>query len=329
MKIILPGGAGHVGNLLARHFHERGDEVVVLSRRPQLTPWRTVAWDGVTVGPWARELDGADVVINLAGRSVNCRYDAKNRHDILQSRVLSTKAIGQAIQSVSHRPRVWLQMSTATIYAHRYDHPNDEITGILGGSEPNVPETWKFSVDVARAWEASALEHQIPRVRQVLLRTAMVMSPDPGGVFDVLLRLVRLGLGGTNGDGKQYVSWIHERDFVRAIDWLIERDDLAGPVNLAAPGPLPNAEFLKTLRQSWGARFGLPASRWMLEIGAFLMRTETELILKSRRVSPTRLVDSGFQFDFVNWQAAAKDLCFQKSRAKTRSRKGAENQGDL
>jgi uncharacterized protein (TIGR01777 family) len=308
MKIVIPGGTGQVGTLLARALVADGHEVVVLSRNPRAAPWRIVGWDAETPGDWAAELDGADAVINLAGRSVNCRYNAGNRLAIRESRVRSTRAVGRALARVSRPPRVWLQMSTATIYAHRYDTPNDEATGILGGAEQDTPDTWRFSTDVATAWEQAAVETAAPGTRQVLLRSAMVMSPDRGGVFDMLLGLVRRGLGGRSGDGRQYVSWIHDRDFVRSIYWLMEHD-LAGPVNLAASNPVPNAEFMRALRGAWGVRFGLPASRWMLEVGAFFLRTETELVLKSRRVVPGRLLASGFRFDFPTWTEAAVDLC--------------------
>jgi hypothetical protein len=267
-----------------------------------------VAWDGRTVGAWAAEVDGADLVVNLAGRSVNCRYTPAHRREILASRVDSTRAVGLAVARAARPPRAWLQASTATIYAHRYDAPNDEFTGVLGGGEPDAPDTWRFSLDVAQAWEAAAREAEAPGTRLVLLRSAMVMSPDRGGVFDVLLGLVRRGLGGTSGDGRQFVSWVHDRDFVGAVDWIADRDELAGPVNVAAPGPLPNGEFMRALRGAWGTRVGLPAARWMLEVGAVAMRTETELVLKSRRVTPGRLLASGFAFDFPRWPAAARDL---------------------
>jgi len=309
MKIIIPGGSGLVGRLLARDFQAGGDEVVVLSRTPHSAPWRVVGWDGKTVGSWASEINGADAVINLAGRSVNCRYTPENRREIVSSRAHSTRAVGQAIAQAAHPPRVWLQMSTATIYAHRFDAPNDDVTGILGGAEPNAPDTWRFSIEVAQAWECALQEAAMPKTRKVALRSAMVMSPDRGGVFDVLLGLVRHGLGGQSGNGRQYVSWIHDRDFVRAIRWLLEREDIAGPVNLAAPHPLPNREFMQELREAWGIGFGLPATEPMLEIGAFFLRTETELILKSRRVTPARLPASGFTFEFSDWPEAAHDLC--------------------
>ena len=309
MKVILAGGSGQVGTLLARAFHQTGHEVVVLSRRPTAAPWRVLSWDARSVGPWAAELEGAEAVINLAGRSVNCRYTAANRRAILESRVHSTRAIGAAIAQARQAPRVWLQMSTATIYAHRYDAPNDEATGIIGGAERDAPDTWRFSIDVARAWEAAVAERDTPNTRQILLRAAMVMSPDRGGVFDTLLRLVRVGLGGAAAGGRQYMSWIHHADFVRAVLWLIDHDEMEGAVNLAAPHPLPNAEFMRALRDAWGIPLGLPATAWMLELGTFALRTETELVLKSRRVVPGRLLQSGFDFRFSEWAAAASDLC--------------------
>lgn len=317
MKILLPGGSGQVGTILARAFLADGHDVTVLSRRRDSAPWKVVEWDGETVGPWAKELDGADAVINLAGRSVNCRYTPTNRRAIIDSRVRSTQAVGRAIAAATRPPRVWLQSSTATIYAHRYDAPNDEATGILGGDEPGAPETWRFSIDVAKAWEAAANEFDLPATRLVLMRSAMTMSPDRGGVFDVLLGLVRRGLGGSNGDGRQYISWIHERDFVCAVYHLIN-SELSGSVNLAAPNPVPNAEFMRTLREAWGIGFGLPSTRWMLEVGTFLMRTETELVLKSRRVVPSRLLASGFAFEFPRWAEAAADLCRQWRERKPR-----------
>jgi uncharacterized protein len=309
MKIVIPGGTGQVGTILARALRTDGHEVVVLSRTPQKAPWRIVAWDAERLGPWTRELDGADVVVNLAGRSVNCRYTAANRRLIKTSRVNSTRVVGEAIAAAARPPRAWLQMSTATIYAHRYDAPNNEETGVIGGAEPGAPEAWRFSIDVATSWERALEQAVTPRTRKVALRSAIVMSPDRGGVFDLLLRLVRFGLGGRAADGRQYVSWIHDRDFMRAVYWLIDHDKLDGAVNLAAPYPLPNADFMRALREAWGIRLGLPASAWMLEMGTWLLRSETELVLKSRRVVPGRLVQHGFAFDFPTWPEAARDLC--------------------
>jgi uncharacterized protein len=309
MKIVIPGGSGQVGTILSRAFHQAGHEVVVLSRKPGPEAWRVIAWDAENSGDWTNELEGADVVINLAGRSVNCRYRQENRRLIKESRVHSTRLIGEAIGRAKEPPRLWLQASTATIYAHRYDAPNDEATGIIGGDESSAPDTWRFSIDVATSWERAANEAITPRTRKVLLRSAITLSPDHGGAFEVLLNLVRRGLGGTAGDGRQYVSWIHDQDFIEAIFWLIEHQEISGAVNLASPQPLPNREFMRILRQAAGVSIGLPASRWMLEVGAVFLQTETELILKSRRVVPQRLLDAGFRFQFADWPQAARDLC--------------------
>jgi uncharacterized protein (TIGR01777 family) len=318
MKVILPGGSGQVGTLLARSFHAGGHEVVVLSRTRHEAPWSVVPWDAETLGDWAREIDGADVVINLAGRSVNCRYTPANRAAIMDSRVNSTRVVGEAIACAAHPPPVWLQASTATIYAHRFDAPNDEATGILGGAEPDAPDTWRFSIDVALAWERTLDEAVVPRTRKVKLRSAMTMSPDPGGIFDTLLALVRRGLGGPAGGGSQYVSWIHYQDFIQAVYWLIDHPELDGAVNVAAPNPLPNRDFMRALRHAWGIPFGLPAARWMLELGALLMLTETELILKSRRVVPAGLLKSRFSCQFPTWPEAARDLCQEWRRMRGR-----------
>jgi uncharacterized protein len=308
MRIVIPGGTGQVGTLLARAFHAHGDEVTVLSRTPSSAPWRVLPWDGETLGDWARSLDGCDVVINLAGRSVDCRYSPANRRRILDSRVHSTRVVGDAIAAAAHPPHTWLQASTATIYAHRFDAPNDEATGIIGGNEPDSPDTWRFSIDVARAWEQALIDAHTPHTRKVAMRSAMTMSPDAGGVFNTLLRLVRAGLGGTAGPGTQFVSWIHDHDFIRAVDWVIAHPEMAGAVNFAAPTPLPYADFMRELRRAWGMPIGLPARGWLLELGAIMMRTETELILKSRRVIPGRLLNAGFAFEHAEWASAARDL---------------------
>lgn len=309
MKIIIPGGSGQVGTILARAFQKDGHEVVILSRKAEKSDWRIVQWDAETLGDWAREFENADAIINLAGRSVNCRYTPENRRRILESRVKSTRIVGEAITRAANPPRVWLQASTATIYAHRFDQPNDELSGIIGGHEADAPDTWNFSIDVAKAWEQTANTSETSRTRKVLLRSAMTMSPDREGIFDALLALVRRGLGGTSGDGRQYISWIHDADFVNAIYYLIEHEELSGAVNLAAPNPLPNRDFMRILREAWGAKIGLPATELMLEIGAFFLQTETELVLKSRRVVPARLLESGLEFEFPNWENAARDLC--------------------
>jgi uncharacterized protein len=308
MKIVIPGGAGQVGHILARHFHGEGHSVTVLSRSPHAAAWRVVPWDGVTLGPWIEELDGSDICINLAGRSVNCRYTPANRSSILESRVRSTQVLNQAMAVLQHPPSVWLNASTATIYRHALDRPMDEATGEFGGNEPGAPDTWNFSIQVAKAWEKAFFSTPTPGTRKVALRSAMTLSPDPGGVFDVFLGLVRHGLGGTTLPGNQYVSWIHEADFIRAIEFLIEQQDIAGAVNLASPNPLPNRDFLHILRRAWGTCIGLPTARWMLEVGTFFLRTESELILKSRQVVPGRLLDAGFEFCYPGWPEASCEL---------------------
>ena len=308
MKIVIPGGSGHIGTFLSRAFDGEGHEVVLIGRQATKGALRTVQWDGMSHGEWDAEIDGADVVINLAGLSVNCRYHARNRQLIKQSRVVTTRLIGEAIAAARRPPIVWLQVSTATIYIHSFDSPNDEATGILG-NHPDDPDTWHFSYDVARSWEQELDNAEVPGTRKVKLRSAIALSPDRGGAFNALLTLVRYGLGGRAGNGRQYVSWIHDTDFIQAVRWIIDHEDLSGAVNLAAPNPLPNAAFMRHLRAAWGFPIGLPAATWMLEIGAFLIRTETELILKSRRVVPGVLTEQGFEFQFPSWPEAAEDLC--------------------
>jgi uncharacterized protein (TIGR01777 family) len=307
VKLVIAGGSGHLGRLLDRALSRHGHQIVVLSRSGQPNG-RMVRWDGRTLGAWSGELDGADAVINLAGRSVNCRYTRAHLKEMMDSRVESTCVIGRAIERATHPPRIWLQMSTATIYAHRFDAPNDEATGIIGGREPDAPRSWRASIDIARAWEEALYEAPTPQTRRVALRSAMVMSPEPGGPFDALLPLMRRGLGGPIAGGRQYISWIHDRDFVRTVLFLLDCDSIDGSINLAAPQPLPQHAFMAALRTAWGAPVGLPATRWMVEIGAFFLRTETELVLKSRRVVPGRLLDAGFSFEFPRWPAAAGDL---------------------
>lgn len=322
MKIILPGGTGHLGSILVRALTREGHRCVVLTRDPDLAnrrfaaegltgAARAVAWDGRTPGPWATEIDGADVVINLAGRSVDCRYTEANLNRMLHSRVNSTRAVGEAITTAKNPPRVWLNASTATIYAHAADGDpaRDEATGPIGGAEPGVPALWKRSVDIGLAWERECFAAATPHTRRIVLRTAMVMTPDRDGVFDAFAGLCALGLG-HHGDGRQFVSWIHEYDLVATIRFLIAREDLEGEFNLAAPAPLPNRDFVAAIHAALdrNPRHALPLPAWALKIGAGLRRTETELLLKSRRVVPGRLLAAGYRFRFPDWPDAAVDL---------------------
>ncbi|MFD0278166.1 TIGR01777 family oxidoreductase [Kitasatospora sp. NPDC127111] len=306
MKIVIPGGTGQIGRILDRALTAEGHDVLILTRRPRRD--RELYWDGRTLGRWAEAVDGSDAVVNLAGRSVNCRYTPANQRAMLDSRVDSARIIGEAVAAAKRPPRVWLQMSTATIYAHHFGAPHDEETGVLGGDEPDVPRYWDYSVDIARAWERAQRDAPTPDTRRVALRTAMVMSPDRGGAFDLMLRLARCGLGGPIAGGAQYMSWIHDRDLVRAVTFLLDRDDLAGPVNLAAPHPQSQRAFMAAIRRAWGIPVGLPATRWMAELGAFALRSDTELLLKSRTVVPGRLQAAGFAFEHSHWPAAAVDL---------------------
>jgi len=310
MKIVIAGGTGQIGAILCRAFSAADNEVVILSRKSApRSACRSLQWDGKTLCGWTQELEGAEVVINLAGRSVNCRYEKRNRREIMESRVDSVRAIRRALEKTKQPPRVWLQAATATIYAHRFDAPNDEFTGLIGGDEPNAPETWRFSIDVAKAWEAAVNEGgPLPRTRIVIMRSAMTMSPDHGGIFAHLLGLVRLGLGGRAGDGRQFISWIHEDDFCHAVEWLIQRDNFSGPVNVASPNPVPQREMMRITRWECGVPFGLPATRRMLEVAAFVHRTEAELILKSRRVVPSRLLAESFQFRFPRMEDAVREI---------------------
>lgn len=323
MKIVIPGGTGQLGQVLRSNFERTGDEVIVLTRKP--SGRGETAWDGKTLGPWAAEFEKADVVINLAGRTVYCRYTKENLAQMMDSRVDSTLVVGEAISKAKNPPKLWLQMSTATIYAHheprragvaramdgvndRLDAANDEFTGIIGGGEPGVPRYWDISTDIAKAWEREQDLAKTPKTRKIAMRTAMVMAPGKGGVFEVLHNMTRFGLGGAIGGGAQYVSWIHYVDFCAAVRFVIEHKKLTGPINFTSPNPLPQKDFMRELRRASHVPIGLPATKWMAEIGAWVLRTDTELLLKSRRVVPARLVKEGFKFQFNKWREAAEDL---------------------
>lgn len=309
MKVVLTAANGLVGDILLRHFAERGDQVVAIVRKPMsLRAAKIAIWDGTTLGPWAEEIDGSDVVINLAGRTVNCRYNARNLREMMDSRVESTRVVGEAISAAKNPPRLWLQASTATIYAHRFDASNDERSGVLGGTEAGAPPKWNASVAIAKRWEKTLEEIDAPTTRKVAMRSAMTMSAWTTGVFCVLCGLARKGLGGRLGTGRQYVSWVHEADFANAVQFLIDHEELAGAVNICSPNPLPQARFMRILRDAIGVKIALSASAWMVEVGAWLRGTESELVLKSRRVKPTRLLEAGFEFSFPEWSDAAQAL---------------------
>lgn len=306
-KIILAGGTGTMGRILQDHFAARGHEVVVLTRRPAMQQHpkvRMVLWDGRTTGTWAAELEGAAVAINLAGRSVDCRYNQRNKDLILNSRVDATRVLGEAIARCAAPPPLWINLSSATVYRHAEDRPMDEATGELGTD---------FSPQVVLAWEKEFFKHQRSGVRQVAVRCAIVFS-NGGGALPRFVDLVRLGLGGHHGSGTQYVSWVHEADVAQFFQWLIDSPAVDGIINLAAPNPLPERELMRSLRQRLKPVVAFNIPEWMLGIGAVLLRTETELVLKSRRVVSTRAQALGYAFRHERITSALDDLLDTNNR---------------
>lgn len=289
--IVIAGGSGFLGQVVARHFETRGWKVVVLTRRPPKpgSLGQAVIWDGRNAGAWQAECEAADALLNLAGASVNCRYHRRNRERILRSRIESTEILRQTVANAARPPKVWVNASSATIYRHSEIDPMTEETGELGTG---------FSVDVCRSWESAFFAGELPATRRVALRSSLVLGVGKNSVYPTLARIARFGMGGKLGHGNQMVSWIHEDDFARAVAFAIEDETLAGVLNVTAPAPVTNRVFMKTLRESIGVPVGLPHFRPLLEAAAFLMRTETELILKSRFAYPARLLERRFVFKY-------------------------------
>lgn len=290
-RIVLAGGTGFIGQYLEKKYTESGYDVLIISRQPQHISWKNTS--GIIDA-----LDQAEMVINLAGKSVNCRYNDKNKEEIVASRIETTQIIGNAILACKNPPLVWFNSSTATIYRHAEDRPMTEENGEIGSG---------FSVDVATAWEKSLFDYQLPRTRQVALRMSIVLGAE-GGVMEPYVNLVRFGLGGKQGSGRQMFSWIHIEDVYRIIQFLRDRDDLSGAFNCSAPYPVTNRDFMGQLRTAMNQKFGIPSPKWMLEIGAVFMKTETELILKSRWVTPERLEKEGFVFTFDTLDKALQQI---------------------
>jgi hypothetical protein len=288
--IVIVGANGFLGRVLSRYFLQKKWNVIGIARnqRGVVEGVDYVEWDGKTLGVWTEALEWVDVLVNLAGRSVNCRYGEKNRQVVLDSRVKTTHLLGEAVAECENPPKVWINSSTATIYRHAEDRPQGDFDGEIGTG---------FSVNVAKAWEKAFFEDDLNKVRKIAIRSAVVMADEPETVWTVLQRLARLGLGGQMGSGKQRVSWISDFDFARAVEWLAENETATGTYNVSAPNPVTNTNLMRCVRDSVGMRIGLLSTVWMLEIGTFFMRTETELVLKSRWVIPTRLLAEGFQFE--------------------------------
>lgn len=300
-KIILAGGTGQIGTALCEFYAERAEKIIVLSRSKakQQGNIQYVKWDAATQGSWVKEIDAADMLINLCGKNVNCRYTEKNKKEIFDSRTNSTKALAKAIAACRMPPKLWIQSASATIYRHAEDRPMTEKDGIIGSG---------FSVEVCKKWEKVFWEETLPfTMRKAILRTSLVLGKKEG-VFPRLRNLTKAGLGGKQGTGKQWVSWIHEADVVNMIEWIATHEQIEGVINCTAPVPLKNEEWMKLIRKGLNIPIGLPSPAWMLELGAIIIRTETELILKSRWVLPRKIQKTGFQFQYPEAAVAINDL---------------------
>ena len=296
-QILIAGGSGYLGKVLYKYFKDKGYRVKVLTRYPKQST--DVYWDGERLGEWIYTLNTSDVLINLAGKSVNCRYNKKNKKEIYDSRIKSTRILGNAIKISKTPPSLWINASTATIYSHSESKEMTEENGIIGHD---------FSMSVAKHWEKTVEESGRDQVvRKVLLRTSVVLGYK-SEAYRILKQLVNYGLGGTQGKGSQMVSWIHERDFARGVDYIINHKQLQGPINLTAPNPIKNKVFMSKLRKHLGRPFGIHHPKFLLKIGAFVLGTESELILKSRYVIPKALVNKGFTFTYPNIGMALKQI---------------------
>ncbi|MGV3503842.1 MAG: TIGR01777 family oxidoreductase [Adhaeribacter sp.] len=299
-KIVLAGGKGYLGQVLGEYYRPLSEEVIVLSRKSKAPDGniKTVVWDGRSEGDWVQALEGADMLVNLCGKNVNCRYTRANQAAIIHSRVVPTTLLGKVIGNLAHPPKLWINVTSATIYRHAEDKPQEEENGDIG---------YGFSIEVCRRWEEAFFEANTPRTRKIALRMGIVLGRRDGA-FPRLLNLVRCGLGGRQGEGQQYVSWVHEQDAARCTEWLLRQEHLQGVMNCTAPEPVKNAELMAHIRRAWGMPWGLPTPAWLLTLGARIIGTEPELILKSRWVLPRRLLDSGYPFLFSQARHAVNDL---------------------
>lgn len=296
MKIIIAAGTGFLGKNLEDYFTGKGDHVYILTRSPKRK--NEIYWDAKTIGEWRNVLEQADVLINLTGKSVDCRYHEQNRTEIYTSRIESTGILQKAVDHCAVPPKIWLNASSATIYVHSEKHLNTEKNGIIGDD---------FSMNICKSWEEEFFKTQTERIRKVALRTSIVLGNN-GGAFPKLKMITKLGLGGKQGRGNQMVSWIHIDDFCRAVDWIIQNGDIDGAINITAPAPLSNEVMMKKLRKQLRAAFGLDAPVWQLEIASVFLNTETELLLKSRNVYPGKLMESRFHFSYPTFDEAIQAL---------------------
>jgi len=306
MKIILAGGSGFLGNILRDSFRSKADSIVILTRGSNSTSGNVsyVNWDGKSLGPWTSMLEGADVLINLAGKNVNCRYTESNKAEILKSRLDSTRVLGKAMERVQHAPSLWIQCSSATIYRDSHDKLMDEKTGECGNG---------FSEQVCLQWEGMFNRQLLPATRKVVLRIGIAMDSSDSAL-PRLINMAKIGFGGRQGNGRQFMSWIHKNDVIRIINWIIVNPEISGVFNAVAPQPLSNSNFMQTLRHALKVPFGFSMPVWLLSIGAWVIGTETELILKSRKVYPQRLLDKGFVFEFPDLKSALVDLCQSEAK---------------
>lgn len=311
-KIILAGGTGFIGQEMIKHFGKE-NKIIVLTRQlnnatnnrnhyysltaADLQNVRFVKWDGCNIDNWVKELEGADILINLAGKSVNCRYNETNKKEIFDSRTKSVKVLGSALKKCSTPPLLWINASSATIYRHATDKPQDEYIGEFHND---------FSVQVCKLWEETFYGQSTPSTRKVALRMAITLGT--GGVLIPYFNLLKFGLGGKQGNGKQMYSWVHIEDTCRMIEWIYDNTEIKGTYNCCSPNPVPNETFMALLRKETGHSLGLPAYTWMLKIGAPLIGTETELVLKSRWVVPTKILETGFQFKYPLLEDAFADI---------------------
>lgn len=299
-KIVLAGGTGYLGQVLSDYYKSKAKEIIILSRHPHSSQDNIhyQVWDGRTKGEWAKCLEGCDLLINLCGKNVNCRYTKKNQQEIFRSRLEPTALLGKVVAELKGPPKVWIQFASATIYRHAEDHSQDEDQGETGAG---------FSVDVCKAWEKTFWEVTVRETRKILLRVGIVFGRRDGMIPRVK-NLVRLGMGGKQGTGKQYVSWIHEQDLARTTEWVFNNGTNGETYNCTSPEVIQNKDLMALFRRTMGVPIGLPAPQWLLEMGAMIIGTETELILKSRWVFPKHLLEKGFRFQFAKPEYAIRDI---------------------